>query len=232
MPIQPSPVLTERKFAAADVPASRRLQTSPVRIALSYLLFGRVWIWLTDRALVWLGIQGEHGFWAAAGKGTLFVVLSSLLIYWLSRREIGVFARSNSLLKAVAEGTTDAIYIKDTAGRYLLFNQAASDFVGKSSREVLGNDDTLLFPPDQAAGLMREDRQVMERGVAVSRQERLTAAGVTRTFLARRPLIATSTDAWWAWSASPATSRIVTVPKNCFVPSEIGLKKSSRRFRS
>ena len=31
---------------------------------------------------------------------------------------------------------------------------------------------------------MREDRQVMERGVAVSRQERLTAAGVTRTFLA------------------------------------------------
>jgi len=58
--------------------------------------------------------------------------------------------RTTELLRAVADGTTDAVFVKDRAGNYLLFNEAAARFVGKPVAEVLGRDDTALFGPDDA----------------------------------------------------------------------------------
>ena len=48
----------------------------------------------------------------------------------LSWREFRQVARAGSLLRAVADGTTDAVFVKDRDGRYLLFNEAAARFVG------------------------------------------------------------------------------------------------------
>ena len=56
--------------------------------------------------------------------------------------------RAAALLRAVADGTTDAVFVKDRAGRYLLFNAAAARFVGRPVEEVIGHDDTALFEPD------------------------------------------------------------------------------------
>jgi two-component system cell cycle sensor histidine kinase/response regulator CckA len=39
--------------------------------------------------------------------------------------------RATDLLRAVAETTSDALFVKDATGRYLLFNRAAAQFVGK-----------------------------------------------------------------------------------------------------
>jgi PAS domain S-box-containing protein len=87
-----------------------------------------------------------------------------------------------NLLRAVADETPDAVFVKDRNGKYLLMNQAAARFVGKSVTEVLGKDDTWLFDPDGARRLMERDRQVMESGRAQISEELVTAAGVTRTF--------------------------------------------------
>ena len=94
--------------------------------------------------------------------------------------------RTGDLLRAVADGTSDAVFVKDLEGRYLLFNPAAALFVGRAVEEVLGRDDRDLFDPDDARRVMASDHRVLESGNIQTSEEVLTAAGVTRTFLATK----------------------------------------------
>ncbi len=102
------------------------------------------------------------------------------------RRVASEAARANDLLRTVVEGTPDALFVKDRDGKYLLFNSAASRFVGKPVEEVLGRDDTALFDPESARVAMAHDQQVMAANQADTAEEQLTAAGVTRTYLASK----------------------------------------------
>ncbi|MGB8169626.1 MAG: PAS domain S-box protein [Chthoniobacteraceae bacterium] len=91
------------------------------------------------------------------------------------------------LLHAVVEQSTDAVFVKDHAGRYLLFNEAAAGFVGRSVPEVLGRDDRELFDAESAATITARDRRVMATGVAETEEETVTTTeGVQRTFLAMK----------------------------------------------
>ena len=103
----------------------------------------------------------------------------------LKRAELEM-QRTADLLRAVAEWTPDAIFVKDRDGRYLLFNPAASRFVGRPVEQVLGKDDTALFDSASAETVMARDRHVMASGVTETDEEVLTAAGVTRVFLATK----------------------------------------------
>ncbi|WP_254508916.1 PAS domain S-box protein [Anatilimnocola floriformis] len=94
--------------------------------------------------------------------------------------------RTTELLRVVAEGTPDAVFVKDLVGRYLLFNPAAARFVGKPAAEVLGNDDFALFDREGATIVREGDLQVIESQRVVTTEETLTAAGVTRTYLAMK----------------------------------------------
>jgi two-component system, cell cycle sensor histidine kinase and response regulator CckA len=94
--------------------------------------------------------------------------------------------RTGDLLRAVADGTTDAVFVKDRDGRYLLFNEAAARFVGRPAPEVLGKDDSELFDAEGAAMVMRRDRRVMYTGKAETEEENLTAAGVPRVYQATK----------------------------------------------
>jgi PAS domain S-box-containing protein len=76
--------------------------------------------------------------------------------------------RNRELLNAVVEGTSDAIYAKDTCGRYLLFNSAAALMMGKSVHEALGSDDSRLYPPDMVGTIMRNDNEVLAKGEILS----------------------------------------------------------------
>lgn len=71
---------------------------------------------------------------------------------------------NRTLLRAIVEGTEDAIFAKDAEGRYLLFNQAAARMTRKSPSDIIGKDDTALFPPDEARELIQRDREIMRSG--------------------------------------------------------------------
>lgn len=90
--------------------------------------------------------------------------------------------RTVFLLKAVADSTTDAVFVKDKEGKYLLFNQAAADFVGKSIDEVIGQDDSILFDAQSFSQIRARDLRVMETGRVETQEEILTAAGKTRIY--------------------------------------------------
>lgn len=159
---------------------------SAARIAGTYLIAGFLWIGLSDMTLAWSGGLTIMGLIVAVGKGLVFVLLSTLLVFELCRREYRNSARTMGLLRAVVEGTTDAVFVKDLVGRYQLVNDAAARFIGRPIAEVLGRDDSELFGPVEAEKLMANDRAIMASSAVVTQDETLTSGGVTRTYQATK----------------------------------------------
>lgn len=147
---------------------------SASRIALIYLVAGLVWIGVSDFSLAQSGSLTRTGLLLAAGKGALFVALSSLLVYWLSRKEYSKSRQANELVRAVIEGTNDVVYVKDLEGRYLLANDAAARTIGLSIEQILGRNDYELFSRHEAERMVENDRVIFARKEVVSIEERVT----------------------------------------------------------
>jgi PAS domain S-box-containing protein len=90
---------------------------------------------------------------------------------------------ADALLRAVAEGTTDAVYVKDRQGRYLMINSAGARLLGKSVAEVLGRDDRAFFPLEVAEAIRDDDRALMDSGSARTSEEQRLVNGVLVSFL-------------------------------------------------
>jgi PAS domain S-box-containing protein len=98
------------------------------------------------------------------------------------RRVEAEVSQKRRLLQAVVEGTSDAVFVKDLEGKYLLFNDSAARAVGMSVEEVLGRDDTALFSPEDARTVMENDRAVVESNEVHIVEEHLLSGGVQRVF--------------------------------------------------
>lgn len=94
--------------------------------------------------------------------------------------------KAAELLRAVAEGTSDAIFVKDRDGKYLLANQSACQFAGKPLEQVLGKDDSVLFDAEGARLVSEADREILQSGLLKTSEVTLTANGVTRNFLSTK----------------------------------------------
>jgi two-component system, cell cycle sensor histidine kinase and response regulator CckA len=115
-----------------------------------------------------------------AAGGRTFVVQRQLLI---RSREL---QRNIYLLRGITDGTTDAVFVKDLRGNYLMINSAGAGFVGKSVEQILGKTDLDLFSPDTARAMMEKDRQVMLQGITQTYEERGTSNGISRLYLATK----------------------------------------------
>jgi diguanylate cyclase (GGDEF)-like protein/PAS domain S-box-containing protein len=152
-------------------------------VALIYFLFGITWIFVTDTALAGLDLPTDHWLMVSRGKGTLFVAISAVLLFLVVHRSVRSLFRMNSLLRAIIDGTTDCVFVKDTAGRYLLVNQAAAQTVGKPVAALIGQTDDSLFTLEDTRGLVEQDRRVIHSAQPETDEQTLTVAGGSRTFL-------------------------------------------------
>ena len=84
---------------------------------------------------------------------------------------------------AILHGTTDAVYLKDREGRYLLVNPAVSAILQRSADELVGRTDWDLFPTAVAEAFSRVDQQVMATGQSVEVEDSTVIDGQQRTFL-------------------------------------------------
>src|SRR6202163_2485796 len=71
---------------------------------------------------------------------------------------------SSNILQAVMQPTPDAIFVKDLAGRYVLVNEAAARFIGKSPADIVGKHDLELYPEETARQFIQADEQVLATG--------------------------------------------------------------------
>jgi PAS domain S-box-containing protein len=135
-----------------------------------------------------LSIAREQYVWSAmivlvsfaAAGGRLFVVQNQLLI---SSQEL---QKNLTLLQGITESTTDAVFVKDQDGRYVMVNPAAARFVGLTTQETIGKTDVEIFSPDTGRRIMERDRHIIQTGENLTYEEVGTAAGGTYTFLATK----------------------------------------------
>lgn len=125
--------------------------------------------------------------WASLMVGS-FAVASVRLLITQSRQERAYadLQAGNELLHSIVEGTSEAIYLKDTEGRYKLINAAGARYMGRSPEEVLGKTDRELLSPETVVPILKIDQQVLSKGESVTCEEGLVEGGVTRTFLSTK----------------------------------------------
>ena len=72
--------------------------------------------------------------------------------------------QNRDLLHAIIESTTDAVYVKDLMGRYVMINAAGARAFGRPAEQILGRTDAELLGPQAAAATLAHDRAVFESG--------------------------------------------------------------------
>jgi PAS domain S-box-containing protein len=77
----------------------------------------------------------------------------------------------HALLSAVVEGASDAVFLKDLAGRYQLINAAGARAMGRPVEEILGRTDAELLPPETASRFRVVDEAVVATGTTQVQEE-------------------------------------------------------------
>lgn len=96
------------------------------------------------------------------------------------------------LLRAIGNCSPAPIFAKDTESRHLFANPATLAVLGRTSQEVIGCSDRILFPnAGQAAALRENDRRVIETGRMEVSEETLDTPGQGRRVFrsAKAPLL-------------------------------------------
>ncbi|CAA9488049.1 MAG: diguanylate cyclase/phosphodiesterase (GGDEF & EAL domains) with PAS/PAC sensor(s) [uncultured Solirubrobacteraceae bacterium] len=112
-------------------------------------------------ALALLGWSGEP-LATIAGRSVVLLFIAPVI-----GRSTERAASTRRLLEQLLEATTDAIYVKDFDGRYLLLNSATAQLIGRSAHEIVGRANNELLPEvaDEVAG---HDNEVLDSQTPMS----------------------------------------------------------------
>ena len=105
-----------------------------------------------------------------------FLIVDGVAVSILSealRQSMIRMQNSRNLLDAIISSTSDAIVVKDLAGRYVLANEAAVRFANKPIEQIIGRDDAALFPPSSAHRIQQTDRAIISSGQMQTHDEHI-----------------------------------------------------------
>lgn len=132
--------------------------------------------------------DGSYGYFTV--RGVPIMSVDNSIQEWVGihndisdrKRAQQALQESFSILYAVLEGTTDAIFLKDLQGVYVMLNSTTANIIGKSVEEIVGKDDTELFPPHIAERIIEIDRRIISSATSEVFEEILPMHGELRTF--------------------------------------------------
>ena len=167
------------------------MKRSAIKITIFYLVFGSLWILVTNN------IEVPHyiDFITFLNyKGLFFIFFTSLVLYiLLSRAEmmnkrivknlresvhLKTFAEQSlreerNILRAIIDNIPDFIYVKDANNNQILSNKALWELLGSTSEEqTLGRNVDQFLRPDMAQSFEDEDKKIMDNKVAFVNNQR------------------------------------------------------------
>ncbi len=137
--------------------------------------------------------------WSVAVALLAWCACALALRLWLHRRALAQSQHDHglqrqqlqtmTLLRALAQSSSDAIFVKDLQGCYRLYNRAACEEVGMTLDEVLGRTDVELFGDEASAPLLANDRLAVAASSPLVFEERIqTPDGVRTKLCTKGPL--------------------------------------------
>jgi PAS domain S-box-containing protein len=94
---------------------------------------------------------------------------------------------SQSLLRAVLEGSSSPIFAKDRDSRMLLANPATLAIIGKPLEQVIGKTDAEFYDdPVVGLAIMENDRRIMAAGKSEIVEELVSAGGAQHIYLSNK----------------------------------------------
>jgi diguanylate cyclase (GGDEF)-like protein/PAS domain S-box-containing protein len=131
---------------------------------------------------------------SALGMGLVALLYSSLVLENRKRlRAQEALAEANTMFKAVLEGTTDIIAVKDKEGRYLLINPSGCRSLGRPSEEILGKTDLDLLTGGTGESVMDADAEILRGGETRTFEQVASVGDRTWTFLSTKGIYRSTT---------------------------------------
>ena len=99
-----------------------------------------------------------------------------------NKKSVEDLKKNGNFLETIMEGALDTIFVKDLSGLYLMINAAGAKIMGKQIEEIIGKNDSQLFPHDAACKLMEEDQKIIASGDSMEFDERIPMGSEIRIF--------------------------------------------------
>lgn len=156
------------------------------QVVLVYAVFGSLWILFSDQAIALLTDIPQQVTHFQTLKGWAFIAVTSMLLYIVIERGWRSHYASYNLLHSIIESTTNAIFVKDLQGRYVLVNPVSAEIIGHDVADIIGEVDHKFFTPDIADVLQQTDRAIMASGQSLITEEFVTVGDEFRTFISQK----------------------------------------------
>jgi two-component system sensor histidine kinase UhpB len=93
---------------------------------------------------------------------------------------------SEMRLRGILDHSPNVVFMKDTAGRYVLANHCYENLLGLHQSEIRGKTDAEIFRPECASLYAENEAQVLQSGIPMQFEEMVPVAEGTHTRLANR----------------------------------------------
>ncbi|WP_395790248.1 EAL domain-containing protein [Aquimonas sp.] len=135
--------------------------------------YGMVNLTRADGVVMVLKVDGYPLLERGQRRGRVIVLRDETSRDALSREA----TRVRGLLTAIIEGSSDAIFVKDRNGRYLLGNAHCAEMLGYATDDLVGRGDADFFPAAQARMLQQIDSNILQEGTTRTGEEHLSLPG-------------------------------------------------------
>ncbi len=140
-----------------------------VFITAVYMVFGGLWIVLSDAIALRIYQSAEELAWFSTVKGLVYVLLTVLLIFLLiypalrgMQQATEESKHKENLLTALFDSIPDLIFYKDRDSVYRGCNRAYEEYTGKRKADIAGKTDHDLFDESMAGEFLRVDKELIE----------------------------------------------------------------------
>jgi diguanylate cyclase (GGDEF)-like protein/PAS domain S-box-containing protein len=114
----------------------------------------------------------------AGGVVLWLLFAAAAVVAWRASRRL---QDSSRLLEAIVDGTSDAIYVKDLDGRYVLANDGVARLLGRRREAIVGRTDFELVDAANATAWQASDKAVLAAGESRRHWRTSSVEGVERT---------------------------------------------------